>query len=221
MEAEDHRATTLVDVFSLNSTALLVDGGDQVANALVLLLLPICLTDGRKWQWESTVAEQAVTPVSDVLSFFGYTAYFFIRLQVAFIYFSAAVEKLKVEEWTNGSALYYWLLGPYMGASGILRSLLEPVVKSPILAPMATWSVLLFELCLFLAVTMPVKQREWLLFWGILFHFGIAIVHGLFPFFLSMTAALILYLRPPKKEFDLQWIKFLYLQFRTNRLRKV
>lgn len=37
--------------FSLFSSSPSIDGGDQLASILTLLLVPICLVDSRKWHW--------------------------------------------------------------------------------------------------------------------------------------------------------------------------
>jgi antimicrobial peptide system SdpB family protein len=44
--------------FSLQTSAITVDGGDQVTAVLTFLLLPIALTDKRKWHWQSVSAEE-------------------------------------------------------------------------------------------------------------------------------------------------------------------
>jgi antimicrobial peptide system SdpB family protein len=197
--------------FSLNSTALILEGGDQVAAVFTLLLLPICLTDTRKWHWNSVPVAKADSIINDLSQFLGHSAYHVIRLQAAFIYFQAAIEKFKVDEWINGTALYYWFLNPYMGANDTMRFFVTPLFDNAILTPLATWGVLLFELLLFLGLVMQKKYRSILLVLGILFHLSIAIIHGLFPFFCSMSAVLILYLRPIdwRFEFDLTKSNFL------------
>jgi antimicrobial peptide system SdpB family protein len=193
--------------FSLNSSALIVDGGDQVASVLTLLLLPICLTDGRKWHWEKVSNEGGNS--NQLSLFIGHSALLMIKLQVAFIYLNAAVEKFKVEEWINGTALYYWFLNPYMGANGFVKPILFPLITNSITTPLLTWGVLVFELTLFIGIAMSHKYKNSLLQLGILFHLMIVVVHGLFTFFLSMSAALILYLRPWNYEFNFQRIPFI------------
>ena len=59
-----------------------------------------------------------------------------------------------------------------------------------------TWSVLLLELSLAAALVAPLRFRRILLPVALLFHVGIAVTHGLPTFALTMSAALVLYLRP-------------------------
>lgn len=188
--------------FSLNSTALILDGGDQVATVLTLLLLPLALTDSRKWVWsinKKPIDNHFTTETSSFISFAGLLL---IKVQVAVIYFDASIEKFKVDEWLNGTALYYWFTNTYMGATESIKYILNPFITNYITTPILTWSVLLFEMILFLAVVMETKYRKKIMIVGILFHFVIALIHGLFPFFLSMAGALILYLWPLQEEFS-------------------
>ena len=53
-----------------------------------------------------------------------------VRIQVAAVYFHAAVGKFSVPEWVDGSVLYYWLLHPTYGAPGWLTPMLEPILLS-------------------------------------------------------------------------------------------
>jgi hypothetical protein len=66
-----------------------------------------------------------------------------------------------------------------------------------------TWSVLLFELALAAALIAPLRFRTRLLPVAILFHVGIALVHGMPTFALTMSGALVLYLRPSWQPFPL------------------
>src|SRR6185436_6116694 len=109
-----------------------------------------------------------------------------------------------VEEWLDGTAVYYWFLNPYMGANDFLKVIITPFVTNEFTTPFITWGTLAFELSLFLGLVMAPKHRLILLRWAILFHFLIAVIHGLIPFFLAMTASLIIYLRPLDKSYGFQ-----------------
>ena len=188
--------------YSLKASASILEGGDQVASLLSLLLLPICLTDERKWHWELPVpSSEKISVAHDISNFAAYSAYFVIRLQVAYIYFDAASKKFNVQEWLDGTALYYWFSNSYFGATDLFKFILMPLVTSPLVAPILTWSVWIFELLLFTGLVMPKKYHSILLRSGLVFHFFIALIHGLIPFFFSMGGALILYLRPLNMKF--------------------
>ena len=187
--------------FSLATSAVMVDGGDQVSSVLTLLLLPVALTDGRKWHWQADGSRTGYGHEwKSLVALFALLA---IRVQVAGIYFHAAVGKMRVEEWTDGTVLYYWFTDPQFGATGAVRQAIEPLLRhGPTLALM-TWGAMLLELSLFMALVMPKKAWRYLLPLGIAFHASIAIIHGLVSFFFAMAAALVLYLRPVEQPFVL------------------
>ena len=134
----------------------------------------------------------------------AWSTFWAIRLQVAGIYFHAATDKFTVEEWVNGTALYYWFTDPYFGVPDWLFPVVEPVIESSILLPVLTWSVMLFELLLFAGIVASARHRKWMLVKGMMFHAGISLFMGLISFMLAMWAALILYLRAPEKAFSLK-----------------
>ena len=130
------------------------------------------------------------------------TSWFLIRAQVAVIYLFAAVLKFPAEEWANGTALYYFWRNPTFGAPGLLRPLTDRIGRTVLVVPL-TWSVLLLELCLAAALIAPLRFRSRLLPVAIVFHAGIAVFHGMPTFALTMSAALVLYLRPLWRPFVL------------------
>jgi antimicrobial peptide system SdpB family protein len=188
--------------FSFMATAPLVDGGDQITTVLSFLLLPICLTDNRRWHWQ---AREFVSQnwFDDIKIFIARTTWFMIRIQVAFVYFEACIGKFKVSEWANGTAIYYWFSNPTFGLSPEVFGFLTPIFSNSIAILLITWSVLLIEGLLFLGITMNKRYWHYLLVMGISFHVMIIIVHGLPTFFMAMASALILFLRPFDEPFKL------------------
>ncbi len=169
-------------------SAVPIEGGDQVAAVLSLLLVPIGLTDGRRWHWSAQGRQQG--------SVLAYSAWLVIRLQVAVIYLHAAVGKTQVAEWRDGTALYYWIGHPLFGAPPWLRPLAGLTTHEWFIVP-ATWGVILLEFALASALFMARRWWPAMLGLGILFHLAIALTHGLVTFSLAMTAALLLFLRDP------------------------
>jgi antimicrobial peptide system SdpB family protein len=190
---------------SLHLSGVLTDGGDQLAAVLTLLLLPLTLTDARRWHWQAAPAAQ---PGDESRRLIARSALVVLRAQVAFVYFHAAIGKLKVAEWSDGTALYYWLLDPSVGAPSWLARLLLPVLSHPSVA-LLTWSVLVLEFYLALGLVLGKRTRRVLLPLGIAFHLGIAVLHGLISFVLIMFGALILLLRPSDEEFRFGWLRTL------------
>lgn len=189
--------------FSLHANALVLDGGDNVAAVLTLLLLPVTLTDARRWHWQEA-PNAPVDGTEELKRIVALVALWIIRLQVAGVYFHAAIGKFGVEEWTNGTALYYFLTSPSFGAAGWLSMLLWPILTNSILVTLLTWSVLVVEYLLSAGLLIPKRRRGLLLAVGIALHFGILVVHGLVSFSMTMFAALILYLRPVDAVFNLR-----------------
>lgn len=184
---------------SFAASCIVVDGGDQVAANLTLLLLPVALTDPRRSHWGGPAPIMgAWQPIAAMLA---RSALLVARVQVGVIYLVAWVSKIAVEEWANGTAVYYWFLHPVFGVSDGRRALLMPLLTRPATVVLLTWGALALEALLFMGLLIDRRHRPALLAAGVLFHAGIALVHGLITFCLAMTAALILYLRPPEKTF--------------------
>ncbi|MGB4774166.1 MAG: sporulation-delaying protein SdpB family protein [Daejeonella sp.] len=182
--------------YSIFNSSYVIEGGDQITSILTLLLIPICLTDNRINHWKYKTQSKRL----DFLYYNAVFAYWIIRLQMAILYLNASISKLKVNEWVNGTALYYWFTEPNFGMPNYLYPLIMPLIEDRLILPIFTWSVILCEFFLFLAFNFNNNwRRRWLVI-GILFHLGIFVIHGLFSFFLAMTGGLILYLHSIKKK---------------------
>ena len=185
--------------YSLQSSAVTIDGGEQVSCVLTLLLLPVTLTDPRKWHWQRFDASCAPPP-SIYSRLLALTALVALRVQVAAIYLHAGVAKLAIREWVDGTAVYYYLFDPTLGLSPTLKQVLAPILTtSAVVLP--TWGTLLLELLLFIGLFLPKPYWRPLLVLGIVFHALIAVTIGIITFALAMVGALILFLRPIEKEF--------------------
>ena len=179
--------------FSLQVSAMTLDGGDQITAVLTLLLLPIAMTDRRRWHWSD--APLVLGASDERRGLIAWSAATMIRLQVAGLYLHSFAGKFVVAEWTNGTAIYYWWTDATFGAAAWLRPILVPLLRSSVGVVTLTWTPLLLELLLFLGIVSPPSYRRRLLPIGIAFHGAIAVVQGLVSFSFAMTAALILYLR--------------------------
>ena len=195
--------------FHLNATML--DGGDQLTADLVLVLVPVTLTDPRVWHWDAPPANSGVFS-----RFVASAALTMARLQMAGVYFHAATAKFAVPEWTDGTALYYIFLHPTVGVAGWLAAPVRFLVTNAITLPLLTWSVLVLELCLTAAILCGRRRRKQLLAAGLLFHGGIILFHGLVSFGLAMCAGLVLYLWPADEVFDLAPVRRLARTLRSG-----
>lgn len=195
--------------FSFSSSAMVLDGGDQITATLTLLLIPICLMDSRKWHWSNDPHPvETFSTRQKIAGLVAFCSLAVIRLQVAFIYFHAGVGKFEVAEWANGTAVYYWLNNPIFGASDLLAPLLNAIVTHPLGVTVMTWGAILTEITLFLGIAMNRKWHPTLLKLGIAFHFTIIIFHGLVSFFCAMCAALILFVGAHHKGYSLPSFHF-------------
>jgi len=185
--------------FGVQSTATIVDGGDQVASILAMLLLPVTLLDGRRWHWQSAERRPMIgwEPSRRVIAL---ASLLLIRLQVAGIYWHAAQGKSVAVEWDDGTALYYWLTSSEFGAPPWLQPLLHPLLLTGVTVAFMTWGIIVLEFLLSAGLLVSRTKRAPLLAAGIALHVGIILVHGLVSFGLIMVAALILFLRPVDME---------------------
>jgi antimicrobial peptide system SdpB family protein len=188
--------------FSLFASATIPDGGDQATAVITLLLLPVALTDARRWHWQA-LPDGTSTPMHAALRLLALSALFVIRLQVAGIYLNSSIAKLAVTEWRDGTAVYYWISQPVFGAPGWLHGLLLAVAATSLGVIAMTWGSLILEFTIAIAIVMPRRSWKYLLVAGILFHGFIALMMGLVSFSTAMAAALILYLRPVDEPFNL------------------
>ena len=185
---------------SFSTSAIMVDGGDQVTAILTLLLLPVTLTDPRRWHWEGVQGKPS--GLTEITRLVALSSLFMIRVQVAGIYFHSAIAKFQVPEWANGTAVYYWFTDPTFGAPGWLHPILAPLLANALSVTLITWGALMLQVFLFMGLVMDKRHRRVLLLLGLGFHAGIALIHGLISFAIAMWAALILYLRPVSEEFQ-------------------
>lgn len=178
--------------FGFWTTTTIPDGGDQIAALLSLVLLPVALTDPRRWHWGRAPGPRADELVPRIVAL---SALLMVRVQVAGIYLQAAMAKPAVEEWADGTAVFYWMTDPAFGLPGWAEPLLSPIITSRAVV-LITFGSMLLELVLFMALTMPRRWWPPLLAAGLAFHTGIGLLMGLPSFTFSMAAALVLYLRP-------------------------
>ncbi|MFJ6054685.1 sporulation-delaying protein SdpB family protein [Streptomyces sp. NPDC092307] len=186
--------------FSFYAEATAPDGGDQITSVLTLLLIPVALTDRRRWHWEPQREQRADRGRQALVAWSAMTV---VRVQMAGVYFQACVSKLSHTEWANGTALYYWLRDSSFGAPHWIRPVLDPVMATPWGTQAVTWGALIVEGALFFGLFARYRARPYLLAAGISLHFSIGLLMGLWSFAMAMFAGLILFLRPPDHPWDL------------------
>lgn len=188
--------------FGFQANAITIEGGDQVGSIIALLLVPVTLLDDRKWHWLPRTPH-ANDERERTFRLVARVCFFLVRLQVAGIYFHAAVAKFAVPEWTDGTVLYYWLSHGSFGAPEWMMPALRPLLLNGFIVATTTWGVLVVEYALSAGLLVHRKYWRVLLVLGIGLHAGIALLHGLVSFAITMFGALVLYLRPLDQPFDL------------------
>lgn len=180
--------------FSFSSVSPTIDGGDTIASIISFFLIPLCLADNRKWHW-ATASNHGT---DSFVNLFLWSVLFIIRLQVCIIYLHSGVDKLRIEEWGNGTSTYYWFTNNIYGAADWLKPFIYSLMSQPLIVVSITWGTIVLEIILGMAIFMDRKTLNWriLLMLAIVFHLGIVIIFGLITFFMSMMACLVLYLVP-------------------------
>lgn len=185
--------------YSVQVSAITIDGGEQVTAVLTLLLLPITLTDDRKWHWERNYGQILSSQIVS-MRIIALVSFVAIRFQIAILYFHSTAAKLFNPEWIDGTAVYYYLNDPMLGLPSLILNIINPVLTSSWVVVM-TWGALILQTFLFLALFSPKRYWSYFLYGALIFHELIAVMLGLITFSISMCAALILYLRPNDMEF--------------------
>lgn len=191
--------------FTLSSNTLGVEGGDQLTVNLSGLLCLASLADWRLWGWRSTPAVRE-RPLAKI---WANTALLAARLQVAYVYFEAAIVKLANPLWSDGTAMWLWVQNAGFGASTPMSSVLQELLKSPWMAVTAAWGTIALEffLCFVIAFALASQRPLRLIAFvvGVVFHLLIAVTMGLVSFGVVMTAALLVSLWRAPDGATLPW----------------
>jgi antimicrobial peptide system SdpB family protein len=177
--------------YSIQSTAITIDGGEQISTVLAFLLIPITLMDNRKNHF--IVHKQNTVPfINKTIVFLFYNL---IKFQVCLIYLNAAVERLKNVEWSDGTAIYYFFNDPIFGLPEWQKFLLSPFLETNILI-IITWSVTIVELFIAASIIGNKTSKKIALVSGLILHTGIIFTIGIWTFSMVMFVALLFYLLP-------------------------
>lgn len=172
--------------FSIASGISIPDGGDQITSNLVLLLVPICLTDPRLNHWSRATTGHRLLSGRAGIAAVSLAA---LKLQVSILYFYSMTGKMFQTEWAEGSALYYIGSG-FFGPSGALKDLFAFLTENPLISLGMTWGALVIELLLAVTLLTPSRYRLLWFCLGCSLHCCIALFLGIWSFQIAMIAAL-------------------------------
>ncbi|GAA2265915.1 membrane protein [Streptomyces amakusaensis] len=181
--------------YSVFAGISITDGGDQIGLILSMLFVLPALGDPRRWHWLPP-PDEAGGKALRVRALIGTSGLIMIRLQMSFVYFNACVAKLPHPEWYDGTAMWYWSTNSSFGAAPWLDTILRPVVSTALGAALMTWLPLFIEIALAAALLLPQRFRYTALWAGLLFHFSIGLVMGLWTFALAMAGGLLVLCLP-------------------------
>jgi antimicrobial peptide system SdpB family protein len=156
---------------------LISEGGDQINMILMLIIFIFSLAIS----FSNSIIKKSI-------ELFIFT----VKLQASIIYLQASVAKLYVQEWSDGTAIYYWLNHNIFGLPIESMKFINKVLIVPEISFFITFSVIIFELVISYVIWANFNNKIIFLILGLLFHFGIFIIHSLPTFFLSMSVILIL-----------------------------
>ncbi len=155
-------------IYSFVTSCVMIDGGDQIHAIIALFLIPVGLFDNRKYHWNKAIPLSNKN-LEELRSFVGNLIKYTIKIQVAFLYFQAFSSKLNIEEWQNGTAIYYWLNDSFFGAPDWLLTYLNVILKYTVVVTVITWTSLLIEMLLFMGLLVDKKYRKYLFMLGVFF----------------------------------------------------
>lgn len=186
--------------FSMFNSITVADGGEQTAAVITLLMLPIALTDSRKWHWEKPI-EINNKVYSKMIAYY---AWVIIRVQVAILYFHSTIAKLGQAEWVDGTAVYYYTKHVTIGFNDFFAKTMNPILESWLIV-IPTWGTLILQTILFAALIIDKKHWRNIFILAIFMHEIFALMLGLVSFSLIMTGVLILYLSPIYHQFSFKF----------------
>ncbi|MFF4139830.1 sporulation-delaying protein SdpB family protein [Streptomyces sp. NPDC001698] len=187
--------------FSFQANVTAPDGGDQITAVIALLLLPLALTDRRRWHWQAPQAIAEADGRTTGMALIAWSASLVIRVQVAGLYLQSSVAKLSHTEWADGTSLFYWLRDAYFGAPGWIAPLTDAVTRTSLGVAALTWGPLVIEFAVMLGLFAKRSVRPYLLVAGLVLHAFIGLLMGLGSFALAMFGCLVLLLRPLDETF--------------------
>lgn len=176
--------------FSFFIAGSTTDGGDQISAILTFLLIPIGLTDPRKNHYKSPSTFNSNYYFLEIAK----VSSFFIGIQMSILYLDASISKFQVDEWVNGSIVWYWFQDPVYGVNDFFKGWLVNMMHFPPAILAISWGTLFIEILLGMGILAAKKTKYKLFILGVIFHFLIFLIHGLGSFFLAMTGGLFVYL---------------------------
>lgn len=200
----------------LNSN--IIDGGDQLLSNLLFLTALISINDNRLFLWKKRAANSNPDSLRTSLSSAGFLLFI---LQLAAVYAHSTIAKLSVPQWTDGSAIWYWLQAGVVAdrESSIIHSIIFFIIQNPVGSTLLTYGTLVLQTYLLLALFLGRRARSIALALGVVFHLGIAVMMGLWSFSIIMILAeLVVYVRGNEAS---TYHRFLTRRLKDSKIEKI
>lgn len=184
--------------YTLSASITLPDGGEAIGLIIALLILPLALSDNRRWHWQ--MPQRSLSSVWRPISAAASIA---LRLQVAYIYLDSGLSKLGVDDWKNGTAEFYILRDASFGTSGPLKPIFYWLSSGTWGATALTWGGIAIEVAIGLCL---ISSRRWrVVGWGldVIFHISIIATIGLVSFGTVMIGTATVAANPSDRRRDL------------------
>ncbi|MBC3986346.1 HTTM domain-containing protein [Streptomyces sp. AC536] len=182
--------------YSVFAGIAISDGGDQIGLILSMLFVLPALGDPRRWHWQAPPSGTG-SRARRGWALIGSSGLLMLRLQMSVVYFNACVAKLPHQEWYDGTAMWYWSTNLSFGAPTWLDAIVRPVVSTSWGVALMTWLPLFIEITLAAALLLPPRMRYAAMWAGLLFHFAIGLMMGLWSFALAMAGGILVLCLPP------------------------
>ncbi len=111
-------------------------------------------------------------------------------LQAMVVYLHACVGKLFVDEWANGTDIWYWLNDSVFGPPTFIKNMLLFVSDYAVGMVLLNYGILVLEFILAIGFLFRDRLRIQLFYIGVLLHVAFAMCFGLWSFLFSMTSLL-------------------------------
>lgn len=175
--------------WSFGVSSPMLDGGDQIAWALSIIFVILHFGDLRITHWAS---RKSYASLPSIVKAIWWAAIPLFILQATVVYLHASIGKLFVEEWVNGTDVWYWLNDPTFAPPFFVREILLFISNYTVGTIALNYSVLILEFILAIGFLLRDQLRIKLFFIGVLLHVVFAVCFGLWSFLFSMISLLIL-----------------------------
>lgn len=169
---------------SISTSVTVPDGGEAAAQIAMFFLMLCSIGDRRKNHWNFTNE-----------SFFKWhppillASYVVLTVQMSWIYIQAGVAKIAVDEWSQGTAVYYVIRDRFFGASSPFDGIMYAVTNNSFTSLALTWGVIFCEITIGVVLLTQRRYRLYAFCLSFILHGAFALVLGLWSFAIIMIGA--------------------------------